>query len=389
MDPLTHFESICQAMADPDFYPHTVSGLRRVETHISVVFLTGEWVYKLKKPVDLGFLDFRRLDDRRRFCELEISLNRRLSKGVYQEVVTIYESDRNRFSLVKQGRVAEYAVKMKQLPDELSLMHLLKNKKIRKKDIRKLAQTLADFYKESDRSQTIDQYGRQDLISTNMEENFQQLEPYRDEVLASEKWDFICEVSRSFLKRHQDLFNHRLTTGRIRDGHGDLRAEHIYLYEGIQIIDCVEFIDRFRYGDVVLDLAFLHMDLEHLGYPEWSRNFLSEYVKSSHDLELYALLDFYASYRATVRLKVTCFRLNEVKNDERQAVLEEIKSFFDQNYRYTLQFSRPTLWICCGMPATGKSALSRQLASALSLPILQSDRIRKEGETSARQEVVP
>ncbi len=389
MDPQEYFESICQAMNEPSFYPHPVSGLRRVETHISVVFLTGEWVYKLKKPVDLGFLDFRKLEDRRRFCELEISLNRRLSQGVYLEVVTIHENDGRGFSLKNKGPVAEYAVKMRQLPEERSLAELLRNKKVRKNDIRKLARTLAAFYEESGRSPQIDQYGRQEIISTNMEENFQQLEPFRDEVLTSDDWDFICEVSRSFLKKHQDLFNHRLAAGKIRDGHGDLRAEHIYLFEGIQIIDCVEFIDRFRYGDVVLDLAFLHMDLEHLGYSEWSRTFLSEYVAISHDLKLYALLDFYAAYRATVRLKVTCFRLDGVKGEERRAILKEAKSFFHLTYRYALQFTRPTLWVFCGLPATGKSALAREVAGALSIPILQSDRIRKAGHPSAPEEVVP
>lgn len=384
------FESVCRAMADPAFYPHPVSRLERRDTHISSVFLTGKWVYKLKKPVDFGFLDFRSPEDRRRFCEAEVSLNRRLSRGVYEGVVEIFENEAGQFSFEKSGRVAEYAVKMKQLPEEASLEKLLKAGEIRASHMGELGRTLASFYGRSDRNPQIDHYGRHDVIAFNMEENFRQLAPFSGDVLDSEKWEFLCQVNRAFWESHRDLFERRIEQGRIRDGHGDLRTDHIYFCDGIQIIDCIEFNDRFRYGDVAVDLAFLHMDMEHRGYSELSRIFLASYVNHSDDPELYSLIDFYAAYRAVVRLKISCLRLGSEETEaEQQALRSEAKLYMDQAYRYAFQFSRPTLWVFCGLPATGKSYLAGKLAETMSIPLFQSDRIRKDMRSQTQEEVVP
>ena len=389
MDTSQQFEAVCRAMSDPDFYPHPVSEIERRDTHISAVFLTGKWVYKLKKPLNLGFLDFRDLDDRQRFCERELCLNRRLSRNVYHEVIKIYQGDDATLSLEKKGRIIEYAVKMRQLPDAASFRELLKKNKIRPMHMKKLGYTLAAFYQQSERSSRIDHYGQRDVIAFNMEENFQQLEPFVDNILESEKWEFIRQVNRSFFNDHLDLFNRRVQTGRIRAGHGDLRTDHVYFYQGIQIIDCIEFNDRFRYGDAAVDLAFLHMDMEHLGFSELSRNFLNAYVNKAGDPELYALIDFYAAYRAIVRLKVTCLRSQEIENSQRRFLKNEIKRYTDQAYQYAIRFSRPTLWIFCGLPATGKSSLSHMAAKALSADLFQSDRLRKEIGLPSQPGVAP
>jgi aminoglycoside phosphotransferase family enzyme/predicted kinase len=389
MEALPFFETLCEALADPAFYPHPVSHLQRRDTHISAVFLTGTWVYKLKKPVDFGFLNFRNLEDRRRFCELEVLLNQRLSQDIYHEVVKIFETRDRRFSLKKGGRIVEYAVKMTQLPDEVCLRELLKNDKIGPAHMKKLGQMLAAFYRKSSRNAQIDYYGQRDVIAFNMEESFGQLEPFAGDVLEREKWEFICQVSRSFLESRRHLFQRRIETGRIRDGHGDLRADHVYYYQGIQIIDCIEFNDRFRYGDVAADLAFLHMDMEHLGYGHWSRTFLAAYVDDAHDPELYSVLDFYAAYRAVVRLKVACLRWQEVGKAQQEALKDEARLYMDQAYRYAIEFSRPTLWVFCGLPATGKSCLAEGVAKALSIALFQSDRIRKENQHDFQEQVVP
>ncbi|HPA15486.1 MAG TPA: AAA family ATPase [Desulfobacterales bacterium] len=389
MDAFRQFESICAAMSDPAFYPHPVSEIKRRDTHISSVFLTGKWVYKLKKPVDFGFLDFRDLNDRLRFCEQEIFLNQRLSQDVYHCVIQIYSDNKGGFSLKKGGPIAEYAVKMRQLPDAANMKELLKKNKIRKFHLKNLGQTLAAFYEKSIRNPHIDQFGHQDVIAFNTEENFQQLEPFVGDILNPKKWEFICRASRSFLGSQYPLFQRRMETGRIRDGHGDLRAEHVYFYRGIQVIDCIEFNDRFRYGDVAIDLAFLHMDMEQLGYPELSKTFLSNYATTANDPEIYLLIDFYAAYRAVVRLKVACLRSREVENGERKAVVDEAGRYLDLAYRYAVRFSRPVLWIFCGLPATGKSCLAERLAEALSIPVIQSDRIRKESLSQPREVIVP
>jgi len=383
------FDAICRAMTDPAIYPHPVKCVQRRDTHISSVFLTGEWVYKLKKPVDLGFLDFRQLDDRRLFCEREVHLNRRLSQGVYLEVIKIFEPKQNRFSLQGDGKAVEYAVKMRQLPDAVSLKELLSKGEIRYVHMRELGERLAAFYQKSDRSIQIDRYGHPDVIALNIEENFSQLEAFVGGVLSREKWEFLCHVSRSFLEHNKCLFNHRIKTGRICDGHGDLRTDHIYFDDGPQIIDCIEFNDRFRYGDSAVDLAFLHMDMEHLGYQKLGRVLLDTYVNKADDPELYALIDFYATYRALVRLKVTELHCREVQKTEQQALRAEAKRYVDQAYQYAIQFSRPTLWVFCGLPATGKSSLAEALGRTLSVRSYQSDRIRKESQSGVNHRIVP
>jgi uncharacterized protein len=387
MDPMRRFKSICLSMTNPEFYPHPVSEINRHDTHISVVFLTGQWVYKLKKPLNLGFLDFREIEDRRKYCELEVILNRRLSRGIYQHTVKIVENKQGRFCMEGKGRVVEYAVKMKQLPDETRLANMLRNNNIAESDLEELGKKLAFFYKNSARSFQIDQYGTRDMVIFNSEENFRQINPYVGVLFDEERWKFICEVNRSFLYHHRALFEQRLEKGKIRDGHGDLRTDHIYFFDGIQIIDCIEFNDRFRYGDATIDLAFLHMDMEQLGYPKQSRTILKSYVDHANDPEMYALIDFYAAYRAIVRLKVACIRHNELESQEQQKNMkDEINTFLNQAYQYTLFFARPTLWVFNGLPASGKSALAQRLSTTLSIRVYSSDSIRKEKDS--HQQVV-
>ncbi len=389
MDRWQRFDAICRAMANPAIYPHPVRHVERRDTHISSVFLTGEWAYKLKKPVDLGFLDFRQLEDRRFFCEREVLLNQRLSHGVYLEVIKIFGDEQGRFSLWGNGEVVEYATKMRQLPDAASLKELLGKNEILQKHTRALGKALAAFYERGDRSTQIDRYGHPDVIALNMEENFSQLEVFVGDVLSHEKWEFLCQVSRSFLQHHKRLFNHRIETGRICDGHGDLRADHIYFHDGLQIIDCIEFNDRFRYGDRAVDLAFLYMDMEHLGHAEHGRALLAAYVDEADDPGIYALIDFYATYRALVRLKVTELHCGEVQQAEQQALRAKAKRYVDQAYQYAIQFSRPTLWVFCGLPATGKSSLGEALGGTLSISSFMSDRIRKESQPDTDQHIIP
>ena len=389
MSSYKRFEAICQAMSHPAFYPHAVDNLKRIDTHISSVFLTGEWVYKLKKPVYLDFLDFRQLEQRKEFCGQELDLNRRLSHGIYHTVVEIFESENGRFSLQGNGRIVDYAVKMRQLPDSASLKALLREGKVGQRQMETLAQTLAAFYQKGRRNHDIDHFGRPDVISYNMEENFRQLKPFIGEVLVKEKWNFLCRVSCSFLDHHRGLFERRVKEGHVRDGHGDLRADHIYFYEGIQIIDCIEFNDRFRYGDAAVDLAFLYMDLEHLGYPEWSRFFISSYVTAANDPELYTLIDFYAAYRAIVRLKIDIFRYKEAESKKREFLKQDALLYLEQAYRYAIRFARPTLWVLCGLPATGKSSLGKALSKVLSIDLFQSDRVRKTSRITGGNETEP
>ena len=369
-------ERICRAMSEPGFYPHPVSRVQRRETHISVVFLTGEWVYKLKKPRDLGFLDFRDPERRLHYCRQEVKLNQRLSFDVYRGVVGIHEDEDGRLRLGPVEGAVEYAVKMRQLPDEASLAALLHAGEATREHVRMLGGRLASFHEWAARGEDIDAFGGRDHVRFNMEENFTQIHPFVEELMNPQKWEFIRQVCRSFLDNHGELFRRRVREGRIRDGHGDLRAEHVYFHQGVQVIDCIEFNERFRYGDCALDLAFLIMDLDRLGHAAVGRRLLRVYASASRDAEAYAVLDFYAAYRALVRLKVACFSLEHAP--DRAAATEEVRQFLDLAYAYAVSFGRPVLWVFCGLPASGKSTLAGRVAQALSMPLFASDSLRRE-----------
>lgn len=370
---------IFQAMERPDFYPHPVTTIRQRETHISKVFLTGTYVYKIKKPVNLEFLDFTTLAKRRHFCEQEVILNRRLTHNVYLDIVPITFKD-GRYYLSGLGGPVEYAVKMRQLPEDLSMVRLLRRGGIDKGALQELARILAGFYGQAPTGGHINTFGSWESVRANCEENFRQTEMFAGRILDERMFQIVRSATRSFLRRWQELFEHRIEMDKIRDCHGDLRSGHVYFTDEIQILDCIEFNERFRYGDIASDLAFLAMDLDYEGYPQIAHSLLKAYVGHTRDQDVFVLLDFYKCYRAFVRVKVNCFRLQEgnLVETERGRLLKETRQYMDLAYRYAVQFTRPTLWVVCGMPASGKSTIAKELAKALGVKVLRSDVIRKE-----------
>ena len=374
-----HQIAIFEAMARPDFYPHDVSTIEQRDTHISKVILTGNFAYKIKKPINLEFLDFTTLDKRRHFCRQEIDLNRRLAPDVYLDVVPITFQN-GRYHLAGAGSIVEYAVKMRQLPETSSMLQLVRRRKLEKGPIDALAGVLAKFYSQAATSESINTVGSQDTVSRNCEENFRQTEKFVPEIIDEHMFLIIQAATRAFLQRRRSLFQHRVEHGKIRDCHGDLRAGHIYFTDGIKIIDCIEFNDRFRYADITSDLAFLAMDLDFEGYPQIAQHLMNTYLEYTKDEEMLILLDFYKCYRAYVRVKVNCFHLQEedLLTNARSKLINETSRYLKLAYRYAVQFTRPTIWVVCGLPAGGKSTIAKEMAGTLSVKILQSDRVRKQ-----------
>jgi aminoglycoside phosphotransferase family enzyme/predicted kinase len=372
-------EQIFDAMAKADFYPHPVTSVEQKDTHISKVFLTGDYVYKIKKSVDLDFLDFSNLDNRRYFCQQEVMLNRRLTTGIYLEVVPIMWKDKQ-FCFGETGEVIDYAVKMRQLPDHLSMMYKIRRKEISHSEIQRLAEILADFYQNAKAGDSIDKLGSWETVRKNCEENFDQTAGFSGTFLDEKMYRIVRGATNAFLKRHKALFQQRVRAGKIRDCHGDLRTGHIYFADEIQIIDCIEFNDRFRYSDITADLAFLTMDLDFESAEDTATEFLTAYVDISKDRDIFVLLNFYKCYRAFVRCKVNCFRLetSELGRFEREKLLRQTHQYLKLAYTYAIRFTRPTLWIVCGLPASGKSTIARNLSKELDVGVIRSDKVRKK-----------
>jgi len=380
-----HRGEIEAALADPTFYPHGTTNIQVAETHISKVFLTGDFAYKVKKPVNFGFLDFTTLEKRRHYCEQEVLLNQRLSKGVYLDVVAITQEP-TAYMLNGPGEPLEYAVKMRQLPRGKTMLELLLRGKLSGAMVQELVDVLVHFYQRARKGPEIDVLGSREMVEINTGEDFTQTEPFVPEILNQEKFSRLNQAVRTFLSNHEQLFNHRIETGFIRDCHGDLRLGHIYFLDhsdsltGIQIIDCIEFNERFRYGDVAADLAFLAMDLDYHGFAEVGRELIAAYAQAANDPEVFLLLDFYKCYRAHVRCKVECLRkaAGDLPAQKAEVVVEKARRYFDLASGYAASFNRPTLWIVCGLIGSGKSTIAAELAKPLKVKVLSSDFIRKK-----------
>jgi uncharacterized protein len=331
--------SLKNALLDPGIYPdHPMEvGLR--ETHISLLFLTGNFAYKVKKPVDFGFLDFTSLEKRKYFCGREVVLNRRLAPDLYLGVVAITD-DRGRIGLDAAGETIEYAVKMKQIPEELLMGRLLEKGRVTPGMIDALSEKLIRFYEVAETSETIAGFGRADRVKQDTDENFEQTERYVGVALSREVFSAIRERTNEFLEKEKSLFERRIASQKIRDCHGDLRMEHIAFGEEIVIFDCIEFNQRFRYTDLAADIAFLSMDLDYRDRKDLANRLTDGYIERSRDEALRGILPFYKCYRAYVRGKVECFRSDDpaIGQEESRISLERAKQYFDLAFEYAKLF---------------------------------------------------
>ena len=287
-------------------YPHPVESIQLVQTHISFVLLAGDFVYKWKKPVNFGFLDFSTLEQRKYYCEQELVLNRRLCPDLYLDVVTL-NREGNRYSLNGSGEVVEYGVKMVRMPEDRMMTRVIGAGKLDRGQIDRIIAVLVPFYQRADGSAAISEFGRAASVGVNVLENFAQTEVFVDQgALSRDQFREIGDYARAFLNDEQ-RFERRRAAGKIRDCHGDLYSANICLDEPVHIFDCIEFNERFRYSDVAADVAFLAMDLDFHGLEELSAYFIDRFVKESADPTLVEMLDFYRCYRAMVRGKIGLF----------------------------------------------------------------------------------
>ena len=319
-----------QDLLDPLSLPDKTDRVSLIQTHISMVFVGDEFVYKIKKPVDFGFLDFTSLEKRKHYCEQEVRLNQRLAKDTYIGVLPI-TYDGKRFRIGQgEGEIVEYAVKMKKIPEDLLMKSLFKRGELREEHLREVARVVAKFHQNAERSPEIDKFGEPGVFRINTDENFEQTAKYVDTTIASGDFHTLRKWTDDFYRQRGDLFQERILAGKIRDGHGDLHMEHVCLTEKLSIIDCIEFNDRFRYGDTLVDIAFLLMDLEYHGGKDFAHQLWRFYGQETGDTGMDTLLSFYKVYRAYVRGKVNSFQLDDehIGADEKKRAAQTASQYF-------------------------------------------------------------
>ena len=371
--------ALVAALKEPSFWGPRVENVDFVQTHISSVFLAGERAYKLKKPVNFGFLDFSTVELRRRYCEAEVALNRRLAPDVYLGVEPIV-SDGAGLRLGGSGEVVDWVVVMRRLDPERLGVRVLERGELSARQIDQLVEILVPFYRRARTGEGIDGYGSLEAVKFNTDENFAQTEAYVGKLISRERYEHIRDFTDRFYRERGDLFGRRVAEGRVRESHGDLHLVNIFFYDPPIIFDCIEFNERLRCGDVAVDLAFLAMDLEFRGRADFARRVIDRYVEASGDAGLGEPIDFYKCYRAYVRGKVSSFTSADPALDgaERRAQRNLARRYFGLAYRYAGGAARPALVVVYGLMGSGKTSIAAFLREALGWHLLATDGVRKQ-----------
>jgi aminoglycoside phosphotransferase family enzyme/predicted kinase len=394
-------------MMSPIFYGKGVNRVRMIQTHTSWVFLTGTHAYKVKKPVNFGFLDYTTLSARRFFCAEEFRLNQILSPDIYIEVLPITET-RGRLKLGGRGRVIDYCLAMKELPQEWIMTEQLRHDRVTFEHIDQIARSIADFHARAERGREVAQYGSSEIIRLNWDENFAQTMEFRGKTTTHREFDETKAAVERFMAANRGLFQRRRAGGFVRRCHGDLHSKNIFvLGEGsrsqgfedsssrtlesstpgilessaVRIFDCIEFNPRFSCSDVASEIAFMVMDLDYSGRKDLANFFVERYVVHTGDAGLLRLLNFYKCYRAYVRGKVTSFVLNDpgVGAADKAKATETARRYFELSYQYAMNLSaKPRLVVMMGLPGVGKTFVARRLAERIDAFHLLSDSIRKQ-----------
>ena len=329
---------IVEALKKPSAYKFNPGKIELIQTHISFVFLTEKFVYKVKKAVNFGFLDFGSLEKRKKFCEKELEINRILCKDMYLEVVPITKSDL--IEINGKGKTIEYAVKMKRIPQKYLMNRLLEENKIDKKIINRIAKIIAEFHlkiEDKSDSSNLEYHPKIDpIVEINWKENFDQSQPFIGKTISQNNFNLIRELIDDFIENKNHMFRNRMANGRVKYCHGDIHSGNIFVADQIYIFDAIEFNDRIRYSDVAADIGFLAMDLEFKNKSMLASYLVEKYIEYSGDKESEKLLPFYKCYRAYVRGKVVSFRLEDtnIGINEREKAANEAKAYFNLAAKY-------------------------------------------------------
>jgi uncharacterized protein len=367
-------------MLEPRLYGKGVKSVRMIQTHTSWVFLTGSHAYKVKKPVNFGFLDYTALSARRFFCNEEFRLNQLLSPDIYIKVLPITEVS-GRLQLGGRGPVVDYCLAMKELPQKWIMTEQLKHDGVTFEHIDQIARSIAEFHAHAERGREVAQYGSTEIIRLNWDENFAQTMEFQGKTITHRQFDETKGAVERFIAENRGLFQRRRANGFVRRCHGDLHSRNIFVDSGVHIFDCIEFNPRFSCSDVASEIAFMAMDLDYWGRKDLASFFVERYVVHTGDAGLLRLLNFYKCYRAYVRGKVTSFVLNDpgVGAADKAKARQTAKKYFELSHRYALNLHvRPKLVVMMGLPGVGKTYVARRLAERIDAFHFLSDSIRKQ-----------
>ena len=369
---------LISSLQNPSLYNHDIQQFELIETHISWVILTGAYAYKIKKPVNLGFLDFSTLEKRRFFCEEELRLNRRLAPIFYLALVTISGSAEVP-RLDGTGEPLEYAVKMKQFPQEALLSRQIRDGHVSSSHIDELARSIAEFHARIAIADPFSEFGTPDLIRHVVLDNFQQLPAEAIELISNQEIDRLMQWTTAEHAQCVKHFEKRKAEGFIRECHGDLHLGNIALVDKeIVIFDCIEFSERFRWIDVMSEVAFVVMDLIDRSASSLGWRLLNAYLEQTGDYKGLHLLPYYMTYRAMVRAKVTGIRLAQTRTEdsEHSELAEELNKYLALSTSLTKP-PHPTLIITHGLSGSGKTTVSQALLESLGAIRIRSDIERK------------
>lgn len=369
---------LVEALRDPACYAHPVHPIRVIETHISFVVLTGTFAYKIKKRVDLGFLDFTTLEKRRLFCDQELRLNSRLAPEIYLDVVPISGTPEVP-RVGGGGNVIEYAVRMREFPQEALADRVLARGELTSRHIDALAALVAEFHRRVPCSGENDGYGAPEAILASAAQNFAQIRALPIQAAHPQLPDEVEAWSRREHERLREVFWRRKYEGNVRECHGDLHLGNILLLDGEpRVFDCIEFNPDLRWIDVMNEVAFLVMDLRAAGRPDFAARFLNAYLESTGDYGGLGVLRYYLIYRAMVRAKINLMRARQLEpGTEESSSLEERFRRYLALAQSCIREPRRFVVLTHGFSGSGKTTLSQPLLELTGAIRIRSDIERK------------
>ncbi|WP_009631014.1 AAA family ATPase [Synechocystis sp. PCC 7509] len=371
--------TLIEQMLQPGFYPHPViEPVTLIQTHVSYVFLTGDYAYKVKKPVNFGFLDYSTLAKREHFCHQELEMNKRGAPELYLEVLPVTQAV-DKFSLGGSGEAVEYVLKMCQFPQSALLSEMFELGTLNDSHMEELGRVVANYHEQAQSSDRIRSFGEVAQVRQAIDENYEQTKKYIGNPQTQAQYAETKKYTDNFFTGRSQLFSSRIENNKIRECHGDLHLRNICLWhDKILLFDCIEFNEPFRFVDVMYDVAFTVMDLQARQRSDFGNAFLNTYAEQTGDWEGLQVLPLYLSRQAYVRAKVTSFLLDDPGIPEAAKV--EAAKTASGYYKLAWEYTKPRkgkLILMSGLSGSGKSTTAKLLARKLDAIHLRSDAVRK------------